>query len=324
MFVEQCIASVLSQTYPHWEQIVIDDGSTDDTVEIVERIGDPRIRLVRQSHVGLDGLASTYNRALSIARGSLVAILEGDDWWIPDRLARHLAAFDDPAVVLSHGRATVVLDDLRQAGDIPSEQYVRQVGDSALRNEPLGAATRLLLHARGRSLAIPCSVMIRREALEAIGGFVHAQDLGTTDLPTFLALSLRGGFVYDNAVVAYWRRHATAGSLQRQRQMTTRAAEYCSAFLEEHRQEMRLTTEDLREVERSWRFRLRRAAIHEGRRHLVARDWSSARAAFRVALAGEDVVAAAAALVGLGASVMRLDVEWLAALVRRRRLRAVD
>src|SRR5688500_377534 len=80
-YIAECVESVLAQTYPHWEQIVVDDGSTDGTPEIVESYRDPRIRCIRLPHRGLAALGESYNTALAAARGELVAILEGDDLW---------------------------------------------------------------------------------------------------------------------------------------------------------------------------------------------------------------------------------------------------
>ena len=80
-FVGPCIESVLSQTYANWEQIIFNDGSTDNTGEIVKRYSDRRIRYYRQENQGIEKLAKTYNRALAEARGSIVVILEGDDLW---------------------------------------------------------------------------------------------------------------------------------------------------------------------------------------------------------------------------------------------------
>jgi len=67
-FIAQCIESALAQTYPHWEQIIIDDGSTDRTAEIVARYDDERIIYVRQANQGIWRLAETYNKRPSDAQ----------------------------------------------------------------------------------------------------------------------------------------------------------------------------------------------------------------------------------------------------------------
>jgi glycosyltransferase involved in cell wall biosynthesis len=102
-FIRACIESVLRQTYQNWEQIIIDDGSTDATAQIVREYCDDRIRYYYQENAGIEALAHTYNGALSLARGELVAILEGDDFWPGDKLSRMVPAFENSSVVLAYG-----------------------------------------------------------------------------------------------------------------------------------------------------------------------------------------------------------------------------
>jgi glycosyltransferase involved in cell wall biosynthesis len=85
--VGQAIESVLAQTYPHVELIVIDDGSTDDTRAAVERYGD-RVRYVFQDNAGL---ASGRNNGLSLAHGEFVAFQDSDDTWHPWKLEAQIA-----------------------------------------------------------------------------------------------------------------------------------------------------------------------------------------------------------------------------------------
>ena len=84
-FIAKCIESVLRQTYPNWEQIIVDDGSTDNTESIVREYAakDSRIKYIRKEHEGIMNLKNSYNLALDNSTGDLIAILEGDDYW-PD------------------------------------------------------------------------------------------------------------------------------------------------------------------------------------------------------------------------------------------------
>ena len=82
----ETLRSLQGQSDPHWEVIVVDDGSTDATVAIAKGVGqgDPRIRVVSQENAGQ---AIARNHGLNLARGSLIAFLDADDWWTVDKLA---------------------------------------------------------------------------------------------------------------------------------------------------------------------------------------------------------------------------------------------
>ena len=89
-FIEEAIASVIAQTVADWELIVIDDCSTDDTVQIVSAFvrQDPRIQLLTNA-VNM-GVAKTRNRGLDLCRGQYVALLDSDDYWKPRFLEKML------------------------------------------------------------------------------------------------------------------------------------------------------------------------------------------------------------------------------------------
>ena len=108
-FIGQCVGSVLAQTYTNWEQIIIDDGSTDNTNEVIKTYNDRRIRYIYQKNVGIWKLNETYNKALALANGELIAILEGDDFWPPDKLEVQVPFFLNTNVVLAFGEQNNVL-----------------------------------------------------------------------------------------------------------------------------------------------------------------------------------------------------------------------
>src|SRR5262249_22851215 len=89
-WVGEAIASVRAQTFVDWELVVVDDGSTDATSEVVARhADDARIRCLRQAHAER---AAARNRGIAATAGPLVAFLDADDWWLPKKLERQVAA----------------------------------------------------------------------------------------------------------------------------------------------------------------------------------------------------------------------------------------
>ena len=90
-FIRSAIASVQAQSYSNWELLVIDDGSKDETIEIVKELAkdDARIRLL-QNEKNM-GVAKTRNRGIELARGEYIALLDSDDLWYAEKLAKQLA-----------------------------------------------------------------------------------------------------------------------------------------------------------------------------------------------------------------------------------------
>ncbi len=86
-YIDQAIQSVLEQSYHSWELVIVDDGSTDNTVEIITQFNDPRIKVFGQVNAGE---ATARNAALKVMRGEFVAFLDADDIYLPDHLVKTL------------------------------------------------------------------------------------------------------------------------------------------------------------------------------------------------------------------------------------------
>jgi glycosyltransferase involved in cell wall biosynthesis len=103
------LRSLLAQTYSDFEAIIVDDASNDASVKLVERIAadDARIRIFRQAHTGVAG---ALNHGLRESRGELVAFLDHDDLWHPDKLARQVACLDKDESVGFVGCYSALID----------------------------------------------------------------------------------------------------------------------------------------------------------------------------------------------------------------------
>lgn len=117
--LEPAIHSLVAQTYSHWELWLLDDGSTDRTVDIVRGLKDSRIHLIADGRQL--GLASRLNQAVRLANGKYFARMDGDDICYPERLARQVAFLESRQDVDLLGCGALVFDGKGQAvGRLPS------------------------------------------------------------------------------------------------------------------------------------------------------------------------------------------------------------
>lgn len=194
-YVNEAVRSALAQTVPPEQIVVVDDGSTDDTLAVVRAIGDPRIEIAARPHTGLAGLSETYNAGLARCRGDLVGIVEGDDRWPADRLERQLPLAEEGAVLV-HGLYRV----------IGAQGAILHPGVAPVRELPEGLYD-AVPHLLQASYVMAVTTLFRRSALDAAGGFRQLPGTPHWDHPTFLALAERGPFAFIREPLGDWRRH---------------------------------------------------------------------------------------------------------------------
>jgi alpha-1,3-rhamnosyltransferase len=195
-YVEQSILSVVRQTYPHIELLVIDDGSTDDSVRRIEAL---------QRIYGFDfrvqenkGLPCTLNEAIERAQGAFIAPFGSDDIMIENRLSLQISYIaDKPEVGICAGNIEVINADgspYVKKHPKPQPPFRRlNFDDIFLERKPFAPAPTLL---------------IRKEALQKVGGFnptIRLEDL-------YIQLKIaHAGYYIDalDAILAFYRRHPT-------------------------------------------------------------------------------------------------------------------
>lgn len=91
-FIRSSLDSVFAQTYTHWELVIIDDGSTDDTVTVLREYDDPRIKYIYQEN---QGVSAARNTGVAQCSGEIIALLDSDDEWLPEKLEKQLRYMAD-------------------------------------------------------------------------------------------------------------------------------------------------------------------------------------------------------------------------------------
>jgi glycosyltransferase involved in cell wall biosynthesis len=315
-FIDSCIQSVLRQTYPRWEQIIVDDGSADRTREIVRRYTDSRIRLIEQTHRGMEALAATYNLALAEAKGNLIAILEGDDTWPEDKLSIMVSAFRDPEIVLAFGEVQNMDENgVETKGSSRTSRQRARLPHSVLFNDPVRSSTYHLLTISGQTFIAPSTVLVRREALDAIGGFQDVPGVCPVDVPTFARLSLMGKFHYFPKLLGYRRHHLRSATVQYLDTLTRTARGF--ALTASADPQFGLTLAERKSVEQSWRAVPFAAQFWQGRICLIKGQREEARKHFAEAMKTREFLLVFASVVGWGLSWLHCNMEGLARLAGR-------
>lgn len=208
-YLHEALGSALQQTMADLEVIVVDDGSTDHTRQVCEAFGDARLRYIHQDNDRTMGIGAR-NHAMLQARGEWIALLDQDDRWAPDKLAKQLGrAGARPEIGAVFCRARFIDGD----GQVTGQQQ------GAL---PQGDVFHALL---GRNHYYAPSGMFRRALLPAIG-LPHAW-VGLGDHALWLAVARRAAVAVVDELLVDYRVHAQGyQALQRRRDLQRLADDF--------------------------------------------------------------------------------------------------
>ncbi len=151
--IDRAVRSVLGQGHEHLECIVVDDGSTDDTLSTLEKISDPRLKVISSEN---HGVSAARNLGFSHSRGEWIALLDSDDEWLPHKLEAQLKLSQkNPSLTLIHGEEIWIRNGKRVN---PKFKHKKEGG-----------------HIFERCLALclisPSAALMKRSLYEEMGGF---------------------------------------------------------------------------------------------------------------------------------------------------------
>lgn len=216
-YIAQCIRSLLDQSFQDFEIVVTDDGSSDGTADVVRQFTDPRIRL--QVSSTNEGISNAMNRTIARAQGELVAILNSDDFALPQRLALQVSFFEQhPGVAALFTKPLLVGEN----GERLAEGWP-EPGDQLNDLEPDTLLRYFFFH--GNFLCAP-TAMIRRSVYARIGEY-DPRLTNLQDLDMWIRMTLAGlrFHVLDQALTAY-RKRDNSGNMSAQRRDSILRAEF--------------------------------------------------------------------------------------------------
>ncbi|MEW4568947.1 glycosyltransferase [Tautonia sp. JC769] len=216
-YLASAIDSVLAQTFQDYEVIVVDDGSTDQTYEVIQPyLDDPRIRYLRNEHLGQP---RTKNAGIKASRGGYVAFLDADDRWLPSKLEKQVFLFEkDPSC---------------RIGVVYSRRgWIDELGSPIDRGDRTPLRGDVLAPLFYRPFICFSSSMVRRSVLDEVGLFDETTQY-SIDYDLWLRIALKYQFDFvDEPLTLYRTGHANMSSRQHERVWCVRKIIY--RFLDEY------------------------------------------------------------------------------------------
>ncbi len=206
-FLDRSIKSVLAQTYENWELFLIDDGSSDNSVQIIENyLEDNRIKLLRNE--SNSGIPTTRNKGIENSTGEFIALLDQDDEWLPHKLEKQVSRF-------------LEIDD--SFGLIYSNVEVRTdqgiLSDQKKEIEPEASIQSNLELMLSRNLITSPTAMVKRKALEEVGLFDESIRWGGDDYDLWIRIAHKFKFDYIDEVLCIRHEHQQNYSADKKRMM---------------------------------------------------------------------------------------------------------
>lgn len=182
-FVSETVQTILDQTFTNFELVLVDDGSTDSSLEVLKSLeeSDSRIKVYTKPN---GGIAQARNYGIASSEGPLIAFCDHDDFWHATKLERQVPRFERDGVGLCHAGTQGMLQATGETYYNPSPKP-----------KPEGAVFDELIE---NNFVSSCSVVVRRSVLQSFGGFDEDRRLmGVDDWLCWLQMALRSELVFE-------------------------------------------------------------------------------------------------------------------------------
>ena len=196
-YLKEAIESVLSQTYTHFELIIVDDGSTDNTEEVIRQFNDTRIIYIKKPNEGHPG--KTRNAGLRIAQGDFIAFLDDDDKWLPEKLKEQIGAhIRKPRIMASYTFYSIIGKATQRDHHIFPAQIER---NGFLLEEMI----------RHGSFVLTSTMCFRKEVFDRIGEFAEIPNLRSgQDFDMWLRIAQHFEYLCIPHYLTVYRLHSRA------------------------------------------------------------------------------------------------------------------
>lgn len=188
--LQRALATVIEQTYQNWNAIVVNNFSTDNTLEVVAKFNDPRIQCVNFRNNGVIG--ASRNEGIKIATGEYVAFLDSDDTWFPTKVEKSVSSLENGSDLVCH-----------------AEYWIDESGKSRLVTYgPSEAATHHNLIYKGNRISTSAT-MVRATLLKEVNGFDTSPELiSTEDYDLWIRLAAKSNkFAFIDEPLGEYHRH---------------------------------------------------------------------------------------------------------------------
>lgn len=199
-FLGEALSSVLEQTFSNFEVLVIDNNSSDSSECVCSDFGDNRISFHKFSNGG--SIAASRNRGVELSRGEIIAFLDSDDAWFPNKLSTALSAIDAGSDFVFHDLRVQGKKNLIGAKRTRGRQ-IRQheIGDLLIQGNPIATS----------------SVVLKRDVFKSIGGMDTGLEIvGVEDFDAWIRIAQAGyRMKYEPKILGYYRVHGNSISHSR-------------------------------------------------------------------------------------------------------------
>jgi glycosyltransferase involved in cell wall biosynthesis len=194
-YLQQALNSVVDQTFHDWEAIIVNNFSSDGTLQIIEQFDEPRFKVINYHNHGV--IAASRNEGIRNSLAPVIAFLDSDDTWYRDKLSKCMSEFENGANVVCHGENWI------SDSSVPRAIFYGPAEKATYRN----------LLFRGNCISTSAT-LVKKEVLEQLSGFSENPNFITAeDYELWMRISLATpNFIFIHEILGEFRRHDKSAS----------------------------------------------------------------------------------------------------------------